>query len=360
MALSLWGCRSSSAEPGATPPPAAPAVEQRGAAVYVPEGSPLRGKLVVQAVALQRIQRELSAPATVEADPARTAKIAPPLPGRVVKLHVRFGDSVKQGQPLFNLDAPELVAAQSDYLKARSAAAQADRNVARQTDLLEHGIGARRELEQAQTDRDAAHSELQRATLRLRLLGMDPGAVGGPLTVLSPLTGRVIDLNTAPGQYQNDPAAVLMTVADLSSVWVTASVQEKDIRRVHDGDQATAAFAAYPGEVFHGSVTHVGDLLDPQTRAIKIRVGFDNPQGRLKPGMFATVTFRGESVPEVVVPAPALLVGGERSTVYVEVAPWTFERRAVEPGGPHGDLVVINRGLVAGERAVVRDAVLLP
>ena len=101
-------------------------------------------------------------------------------PGASIKLFVHFGDSVKPGAPLFTLDSPDLVAAQSDYLKAKSALAQAEKNLARQKDLTEHGIGAQRELEQAQTDRDTAQSELDRTTTRLRLLGIGPGASAVP------------------------------------------------------------------------------------------------------------------------------------------------------------------------------------
>jgi len=296
----------------------------------------------------QSLRRELLAPASVEAEPARLAKISPPLPGRIVRLFVHFGDAVKQGQPLFAMDSPELVAAQSDFLKARSAFSLSERNVARQKDLLEHGIGAARESELAQAERDTAQSELERATMRLRLLGMDPGKVGAPLTVTSPLAGRVIDLATAPGQFQNDPSVTLMTVADLTSVWVTADVQEKDIRRVAAGDEALVAFAAYPGETFSGSVLFVGDLLDAETRTTKVRVALPNPDLRLKPGMFATVTFKGKAADEVVVPTTAVVLSGERSMVYVETSEWTFEKRVVEVGDQ------------IGARVVSGNAVLLP
>jgi cobalt-zinc-cadmium efflux system membrane fusion protein len=194
----------------------------------------------------------------------------------------------------------------------------------------------------------------------LQLLRVGPGGVGGPLTVTSPIAGRIIDLSTAPGQYQSDPATVLMIVADLTTVWLTANVQEKDIRRVHQGDDANAQFAAYPGEAFTGSVLFVGDLLDPETRTIKVRVSFKNDDFRLKPGMFATVTFRGQPAPEVVVPTSAVVVNGEKSSVYVEVAPWTFDKRPVEVGEQFGDRIAILKGLDVGTRIVASNAVLLP
>jgi cobalt-zinc-cadmium efflux system membrane fusion protein len=336
------------------------AVERRNGSFFVPDASPLRQRLTVQPVTTETVQRQLVAPASVEAEPSRLAKIAPPLPGRVVKLFVHFGDSLKEGAPLFTLDSPDLVSAQSEYLKAKSALAQGERNLARQKDLKEHGIGAQRELEQAQTDRDTAESELERASTRLRLLHASAGGVGGPLTVTSPISGRVIDLATAPGQYQNDPAAVLMTIADLSTVWLTANVQEKDVRRVHQGDDATASFAAYPGEAFVGQVLFVGDLLDPDTRTIKVRVSFKNGDFRLKPGMFATVMFRSKPSPEIVAPTAAVVISGEKSGVFVEIAPWTFEKRNVEVGEQVGDKIVVTKGLEPGMRIVATNAVLLP
>ncbi|HEX7664288.1 MAG TPA: efflux RND transporter periplasmic adaptor subunit, partial [Polyangiaceae bacterium] len=273
---------------------------------------------------------------------------------------VHFGDAVKPGTPLFSLDSTDLVSAQSDYLKAKSALAQAELSLARQKDLTEHGIGAQRELEQATTDRDTAKDELERTQTRLSLLHVGPGNVGGLLTVTSPIEGRVIDLSTAPGQYQNDPATVLMIVADLSTVWVTASVQEKDIRRVQQGDDATATFTAYPGESFTGHVLFVGDLLDPDTRTIKVRVEFDNSDRRLKPGMFSSVTFKNKAIPEVVIPTTAVVLSGEKSQVYVEKAPWTFEKRPVELGDQLNGRVAVVRGIDVGDRIIEENAVMMP
>lgn len=354
--IALAACREHAAAP---PPP--PVLERRlGGQVFVPETSPLRGKLVVGPAKTESVQRHLVTPASVEADPARLAKIAPPLAGRVVKLLVKFGDEVKQGQPLFAMSSSELVAAQSEYLKAQSAFAQSERTVARQKDLLQHGIGSQRELEQAQTERDTAKSELARAGIRLRLLGIEPGNLGGTLTVPSPIGGRVVELQTSNGQYLNDPALIVMIVADLSTVWVTANVQERDLRRVHVGDDATASFAAYPGELFEGKVLFVGDLLDPETRTIKVRVAYDNTKSMFKPGMFATATFRSKAAMELVVPTASVVLSGEQSGVYVEVAPWTFERKTVEVGEQMGDKIVVTRGLAAGDRIVTANAVLLP
>jgi cobalt-zinc-cadmium efflux system membrane fusion protein len=359
LLVGLGACKGKSSASADGPAPAA-TVERRDGKVIVPAESPLRARLRVAPVAMETIQRQIVAPASVEAEPTRLAKIAPPLTGRIVKLFVRFGDSVKAGASLFTIDSPDLVSAQSDYLKAKTAIAQAERNVARQKDLVDHGIGAQRELEQAETDRDTSQSEMERASTRLRLLGVGAGHVGGPMTVTAPIEGRVIELNTAPGQYQNDPAAVLMIIADLSTVWVTANIQEKDLRRVRQGDEAVASFAAYPGEAFNGKVLFVGDLLDPETRTIKVRVAFQNSDSRLKPGMFATVSFKSKAIDEVVVPAAAVVILGDKSNVFIEKAPWQFERHQIEVGEQIGDRILVTKGLEVGTRIVTTDAVLLP
>lgn len=354
LLFGLSSCKRSKAEV-----PELPSIEHHGDRLFIPEGSPVRARLQIGPARIEKISTRLVVPATVESDPARTAKITPPLAGRVVKLFVRFGASVKKGDPLLTIDSPDLVAAQTDYLKARSALAQADRTLGRQKDLQQHGIGAQKELEQAQTDQEVAKGEFERAAVRLKLLGSDPGQLGQPLIVRSPIDGRVVDAAVAPGEFHNDQNAVLMTIADLTMVWVTASVQEKDIRRVKAGEAANAAFAAYPGESFPGHVLFVGDLLDPDTRTIKVRIAFANDDGRLKPGMFATATFTATAQPEVVVDTESLVLIGDKTFVFVETAPWTFLRRSVTTGQTQGKLAVITKGLEQGERVVMQNAVLL-
>jgi cobalt-zinc-cadmium efflux system membrane fusion protein len=340
-------------------PGASNGLRRVGDRVLVTEGSPLRRRLRVEAVATAPVQRSLVVPASVEVDPAHMARITPPLAGRIEQLHVRFGDTVAKGQPLVSLSSPDLVAAQTDYLRASTSHQQAERNLQRQQDLAAHGIAAKREVEQAQTDHEVAQSDVRRAEARLRLLGIDPKHLGRLLVVRSPIAGRVVDLNVAPGEFKNDLNALLMTVADLSTVWVTANVQEKDVRRVQAGADATASFAAYPGETFAGKILFVGDLLDLDTRTVKVRVGIDNRGGAIKPGMFATVTFVGRATPEIVIPSAAVLLVGDQSRVFVEVAPWTFERRVVEIVEHRDGHVVVGNGLAAGTRIIVENAVLL-
>lgn len=332
-----------------------------GRRVTVPAGNPLSSRLQVEAAELTSVERQIAAPASVEADPARYARILPPLSGHIVQLFVHPGDSVKKGQELLSLDAPDFVGAQADYARSRSVLAQTEHALTRQQDLAAHGIVGQRDIDQAKTDRESALSDFNRAKERLRLLGMDPDKteLGAPLIVRCPLSGKVLEVSTAPGEFRNDPNAPLMTVADLSTVWVTASVQEKDIHYVHNGDPASAKFAAYPNEDFHGKVLFVADVLDPDTRTAKVRVAFNNEDGRLRPAMFATVILKTWDTKELTVPTSALVMESDHTTVFVQVGTNTFEQKTVQPTEQQGDRTIIKGGIQAGEKVLIREGALL-
>ncbi len=337
------------------------AIRHQGNRVIVPASSPLTGRLQVETTQMTTFTRTVAAPASVEADPARYARILPPLNGRVLRLYVHPGDAVKKGQELLAIDAPDFVGAQTDYARTRSVLAQAERNLTRQQDLAAHGIVGQRDVDQARTDRDSAQSDFNRAKQRLVQLGMDPDKtqLGAPLIVRSPLTGKVLDVTTATGEFRNDPTAPLMTVADLSDIWVTANVQEKDIRYVHKGDPATATFGAYPSETFRGKVLFVADVLDPDTRTAKVRIAYPNTTGQLRPAMFATVTLKTWDTQELTVPTTALVLIGEHTTVFVQVAATAYEQRVVTTGEQQGGRTIIKSGVQVGDRVLIREGALL-
>jgi cobalt-zinc-cadmium efflux system membrane fusion protein len=336
-------------------------IVHEGNRVTVPAGSPLASRLEVEPAKTTTIHRQVTAPASVEADPARYAKILPPLNGRVLQLFAHPGDSVTKGQELLAIDAPDFVGAQTDYAKARSVLAQTERALTRQEDLAAHGIIGQRDVDQARTDRDTALSDFNRTKDRLRLLGMDPEKtqLGAPLIVRSPVSGKVLDVLTATGEFRNDPTAPLMTVADLSDIWVTANVQEKDIHYVHRGDPAVATFAAYPTESFQGKVLFVADVLDPDTRTAKVRIAYPNKDGRLRPAMFANVILKTWDTQELTVPTTALVMSGDRTTVFVQVAANTYEQRPVVAGEQHGDRTIVKSGVQVGEKVLMREGALL-
>ncbi len=164
---------------------------------------------------------------------------------------------------------------------------------------------------------------------------------------------------TAPGAFVNDVTASLMTFANLDSVWVTANVPETDIADIAKGQSVDVSFAAYPGQVFHGTVAFVSDVVEPDTHRNKVRIAFSNPGGKFKPNMFANASFNIPQKSSVFVPNSALLMNNDSTIVFVEVAPWTFVKRRVLPGYGEGEGARIDQGLNPGDRIIVKGGVLL-
>jgi cobalt-zinc-cadmium efflux system membrane fusion protein len=169
----------------------------------------------------------------------------------------------------------------------------------------------------------------------------------------------VVEFKIAQGEMLNDLSTAVMTIADLSEVWVTANVQEIDARRVHVGQAASVSLIAYPEQRFEGIVHVVGDLLSPDTRTLSVTLVFKNRDRRLKPGMFGTVDFLSEPENALVVDTTAVVHTGRDNQVFVEVAPWRFEARTVQLDTSMDGKAIVLTGLTAGEKVVGQDAVVL-
>lgn len=370
--------RKSDAAPAVIPAKAAglPGLERANGEVIVPEGSPYRTRLIVAPVQLRSLQQTRAVPAIVEAEPSRTFNILPPLGGRVTQLNVRLGDHVNAGQTLAAIDSGDLAQAYSDAEKARALVVLTKRALDRARGLNQVGGGAVKDVDSAANDAAQAESEFNRAEARLKAIAGSAGAATAPavpgnpagtgpagptrtLTVSAPASGNVTALAIAPGSYINDATQTMLTITNLERVWVTANVPESDIGFVFKDQDVDVSFVAYPGQVFHGKVLFVNDLMESDTRRTKVRIGFDNPDGRFKPNMFATVTFRAPPRQVLFVPDSALLMNNDSTTVFVETKPWTFVRRAVQTSYAAEGFTLVSAGLAPGERIVTSGGVLL-
>ena len=342
----------------------APMLVRQGNRLSVPAGSPLRDRLLVATVGQDTLPHEVSLPATVEANPASTINILPPLTGRLLELKVRLGDTVKRGQVLATMSSPDLAQAVADAQKARDALDLAQRALVRARGVNEAGSNAAKDVEAAQSAVAQQTAELRRSEARLRSLGADGGGTqagqaGQVLKIVAPASGTVTALNAAAGSNLNDANAALMTVSNLDSVWVTVNVPESVVGTVAPGQNVVVTLAAYPGRSFSGKVAFVSAVLDADTRRARARIVFANPEGIFKPNMYATAVLGVPQGAQPQVPASALLMNNDSVSVFVEAEPWTFVRRTVELGREDGDKVRIRSGLAAGERVVVRGGVLL-
>ena len=336
-------------------------LEHRGTALYVPETSALRARLTVAPASEMPVSAQLLLPAVVESDPAHTAALLSPLGGRVQELRVRLGDRVAAGQVLAVIDSPDLAQAYDDNAKAADAFALTRKNLARQQGQAKIGALSERDLDQARSDHTQAAAEYARTQARLKAIGVlgAPRSRSHLLTLRAPFAGSITALNVAIGNMINDPTQPVLTLVHLGTVWVTALVAEKDVPRVAAGQEAEVRLAAEPGEVLKGTVLSVSDVLEADSHRNKVRIALSNEGHHLKPNMYASVTLLGAARTEVVVPTSALLMNNDRTSVFVATAPWTFERRTVEPDLQEGTSIPILSGLKAGEQVVIKGGILL-
>jgi membrane fusion protein, heavy metal efflux system len=334
---------------------------RQGDKILVPEGSALRARLSVMPASVQAVNAKLVLPGVVEADPARTAAVLTPLSGRVVALKVALGDRVSRGQALAVIDSPDLGQAFEDDDKAADTAKLTEKNLGRQEAQNKLGVASDRDLDQARSDHAQAAAEYTRTEARLKILGVPAGDRSSSrlLTVTAPVDGSITALSVAPGNMINDPTQPMMSIADLSTVWVTALVPEKDVAAVSKNQDAEVKLLAYPERPLRGKVLFVSAVIEPDSRRNKIRIAFANQDYALKPNMFATVTLTGPTQSQVVLPSSALLMNNDRTSVFVATAPWTFERRNVETALDEGSAVAIRSGVAAGEQVVVKGGILL-
>jgi cobalt-zinc-cadmium efflux system membrane fusion protein len=284
----------------------------------------------------------------------------PPVAGKVLELKVGLGDHVKKGQLLLVMTSGDFAQAASDQQKARNALQLAKKVLERQRGVQDAGAGAAKDLEQAESTYIQAQAEFSRADTRLKSLGaISADSSGRRLNIVAPTSGSITALSIGVGQSANDPNAVLMTIANLDQVWITANVPEAMLASVRQGQPVSIHLPAYPGTGFQGNVAFVSDVLQADTRRAPVRISMPNAEGKFKPNMFATASFAVAQASAPVVPTSALLMNNDDTTVFVEVAPWTFVRRKVEIGNEEDGRARIQTGLNAGERVVTTGGVLL-
>ncbi|MCX7604526.1 MAG: efflux RND transporter periplasmic adaptor subunit [Bryobacteraceae bacterium] len=366
--LGLAGCRQA-------PPPQAPAPRARlDGVVEIPPDSPKMRQIRVEEVRVERLPAdEFTAPAKIEFNPNRISRVVLPAPGRVAQVFVAFGDAVEKGAPLLTLESPEADQAAAEYLRAeltltaaRAELAKAQQDYERVLDLFRGDAIAKKEvlaaetaLSQAKAAVAQAETSRQHALARLELLGLKPGEARPRITVRAPLSGKVTEFNVVAGEYRNDTSQPVMTIADLSTVWVAADVPETSIRLVQLDERFEVRLNAFPGEVFFSRVARIADSVDPANRTLKVWAELDNRSGRFRPEMFGTVRHVEAERDVPVVPAGAVVQMEGREAVFVEEAPGRFRVTQVRTGKRAGPKTPVVEGLQPGARVVVDGAMLL-
>jgi cobalt-zinc-cadmium efflux system membrane fusion protein len=356
------------------PPAAAQSPEDAAGVVTLPPDAPELRQITIEAVrAVSMPSDEVTAPARIEANPNRVGHALLPVPGRIMKVLVKLGDSVRQGQAVVEIDSPAVAEAESAYLQAGSSVRQAEAattkaetDLARLTDLFEHQAVAQKEVLAAQTaaalakaSLEQAQSAREQARRRLELLGLKPGELQQLVTVTAPIAGKVLELSVVEGEYRNEVNTPLITIADLSRVWATSEVPESKIRYCKIGGVAELELIAYPNETFRARVTRIADTVDRETRTIRVSAELENADGRLRPEMFGTVRYADGLVAMPWVPDAAVVRIGDKDYVFREQAPGRFVSSPVTLGVRRNQGFAVTSGLQPGDRVVTQGALYL-
>jgi cobalt-zinc-cadmium efflux system membrane fusion protein len=324
----------------------------------------------MEMVSEQEVATTLEAPGRIAFDDLRVAHVFAPVSGRIVSIAAVPGQRVRKGDPLIEIESPDVGAAVSDVGKAEADLAAAERELKRQRELVEAHAAAERELDQAQSTYERARAEVGRARRRAELFH-HRGAQGVTqrFFLRSPIDGEVIARNANPGtdvqgQLSGGTAPELFTVGSIDSVYVYADVYEADLARVKRGAPVRVKVIAYPETSFAGQIEWISSVLDPVTRTARLRCTLQNPARELLPEMYATVSVATLARKALVVPRSAVLHAGDERVVFVqtgatETGLLKFQRRRVVLEESESDPVPVRSGLSAGEAVVVSGALLL-
>lgn len=378
LQIGLSGCGGGS-KPSGEPQPAA-AAEQRSAGsgksrvVTLGAGAPELSQMKIEPVRLVSVPLEqVTAPARIEANPNRIGRAVLPVAGRIAKVMVKLGDSVRQGDPMVSIESSTGSEAEAAYVQATVAVrqadvaiAQAEADLSRVTDLFQHKAVAQKEVISAQTalalakaSREQAVSAMGQGQRRLELLGLKPGGQNQLIVVRAPISGKVLEVNVVGGEFVNEINVPLVTIADLSRVWATSEVPESEIRHCRIGGFATLDLIAFPKETFKAKVTRIADTVDSGTRTVKVSAELDNAGGRLRPEMFGSLRYDDSFSSTPWAPAGAIVRIDDRDYVFIEQSPGSFALSPVELGRQHEGGFIVSKGLEPNVRIVTQGSIYL-
>lgn len=326
-----------------------PEIMIKGDQATIPENNPIFKKIKTQVVTEQEHNDGVISAGTIQAIPNHYAEIASPFSGRITRSFIQLGQHISAGSPLFEILSSDYFSVQKDYTDALNDVQLAEKNYRRQQDLVKHGVGIQKELDEAETDFKNKKTSLSNASSALKVYNSKGGGIGSPLIVRAPINGEIISNKIVNGQYLKGDADPVMIIAELSKVWISGDVKEKDIRFVNTGDQVYVKVSAYPDRNITGKVYHINEIVDEDTRSIKVLIECDNPDRKLKPGMYTTVQFSTTPEKAVMIPVTALMQQDSSQYVWVKTGNNQYTKRPVTTGETDEKTVRITSGLKPGE-----------
>ena len=345
LILGLVACNTSNEEGGAA------ISSDQGDYITVPENSSLAKKLLTKEISDEPFRSEIATFGIVRAIPNNYAEIASPFAGRITKSFIRLGQDVAVDEPVFEISSPSFFEASKLYYQAKQEMALADKNHNRQHDLFDNGVGVEKDLEEAEVKLELSKRDLENAIASLHVYKVNPEklVLGQALIIRSPIAGEIVTNNIVIGQYLKEDADPIAVVAELSKVWIVAQIKEKDISSINESKDIEISIDALSHKIIKGSIYHISEILDEETRSIQVYIECDNTEGLLKPGMYASVTFRDEAESSILIAATSVFQDDKECFVFVRQGNDKYVKRVVDITGASNGRMLLKSGIEVGD-----------
>ncbi|GAO41645.1 efflux RND transporter periplasmic adaptor subunit [Flavihumibacter petaseus] len=308
-----------------------------------------------------QVNTEVKLSGEVSFDDNKVVKVFPFSSGQVQKVLVSLGDRVSKGQTLAIIKSADVAGNYSDLSAASNDIAIAKKQLDNQEALYHNGISSEREFLEAKETYNKAVSNASKIRDQININGSGQTNAGGQYLIKSPINGYVVEKNAEAGSFiRNDNSQNLFTVGDIGDVWIWANVYENDVAKVQEGYEASVTTLAYPGRIFKGKVDKENQILDPQTKVMRVRITLQNDSLLLKPEMFASILVQNqEKTQSVAVPAAAIVNDNGKSFLIIYHDNCHLELRQVDILKTLDNVTYINKGIRSGEKIISRNQILL-
>lgn len=352
MSLHLLGCHTP------VDPEKEAGMTLRGDTILVHQAAQVKSYLKTIKVQKELHQLELTTTGTVKAIPNQYAEITAPFSGRVTAVHLKLGMNTKPGTPLFEIASPEFTESQKLFFQAKTAYQNASLILKRQQDLKVNGVGSEKDVEEARANYEIAQKEYEHARAALQIFQIDINKIvlGTSLLVRSPISGEVITHDIVVGQYIKSDEPSRAKIADLSQVWVVGMVKEQDLNLINKLDVAEISIAAFPDKKIKGTIYHIDEILNEDTRSVQVLIACQNSDKLLKPGMYVSVNFIEKASDVIFIPEKSLLQYNDQSYVLVKIGQDQYLKRPVKTGITDQGKVQVISGLTVGECIISEGA----
>ncbi|SDG79319.1 membrane fusion protein, cobalt-zinc-cadmium efflux system [Dyadobacter soli] len=318
----------------------------------------MMSRIKIDTVRTEPVRNELTLVGKVVPDENQVIKVYPLVGGNVEEVDVELGDNVRKGQKLATIRSGEVADFERQMIQAQSDLLIAQKNLSSTEDLFESKLVPERDVISARQIVDKAQAELNRVKEVFSIYGLGKST---NYTVKSPINGFIIDKNVNRGmQLRSDNSESLFTVGQIADVWVMANVNESDIPRIKLGMPAEVRTISFSDEVFKGKVDKIYNVLDPDTKAMKIRIQLQNVGFKLKPEMHATVSLNFEEGEQMqAIPSQSVIFDRSKNWVMVYHSRTKIETRPVEVYRSLANTTYVREGLKPGETIISKNQLLV-